>query len=246
MLLAVTANPSKLAPFARLPVLPSWGRQVWLVARKDLRIEARSGEVTTTSAFFALLVVVLASMSFHGGPAAGRAIMAGVVWLAILFAAVLSLGRSWARERDSQALAGLLTSPLRPSALYMGKVFGLLVFLGIIELVVFPTAALFFSIDLWEQGPGLILIALFATPGIAAAGTLFGSMTVRTSARDLALSVVLFPLLSPVLVTAVAATRALLAGTPALELGAHFRLLAVIDVTFLAGGLSLFGSLIED
>lgn len=226
--------------------LPGWGRQVWLIARKDLRIEARSGEVTTTSAFFALLVVVLASMSFHGGPAAGRAIMGGVVWLAILFAAVLSLGRSWARERDAQALAGLMTSPLRPSALYMGKVIGLLVFLGIIEAIVFPTAALFFSIDLLDHGVGLLVIALAATPGIAAAGTLFGSMTVRTSARDLALSVVLFPLLSPVLVTAVAATRTLLAGTPTSELGAYLLLLGVFDAAFLAGGLALFGSLIED
>lgn len=226
--------------------LPGWGRQVWLIARKDLRIEARSGEVTTTSAFFALLVVVLASMSFHGGPAAGRAIMGGVVWLAILFAAVLSLGRSWARERDAHALSGLMTSPLRPSALYMGKVIGLLVFLGIIEAIVFPTAALFFSIDLLDHGLGLFIIALFATPGIAAAGTLFGSMTVRTSARDLALSVVLFPLLSPVLVTAVAATRTLLAGTPTSGLGAYLLLLGVFDAAFLAGGLALFGSLIED
>jgi len=225
---------------------PSWGKQVLLVARKDLRIEANSGEVTTTSAFFALLVVVLASMSFQGGPAQGRAIMAGVVWLAILFGAVLSLGRSWARERDGQALAGLLTSPLRPSALYAGKVLGLCAFLAVIELVVFPTAALFFSIDLWEMGPGLLLIAICATPGIATAGTLFGSMTVRTSARDLALSVVLFPLLSPVLVTAVAATRALLNGTDVSDLGAYMRLLLVFDVAFLAGGLALFGSLIED
>lgn len=225
---------------------PTWARQVWIVLRKDLRIEANSGEVTTTSTFFALLVVVLASMSFHGGPTTGKVVMAGVVWLAIAFAAVLSLGRSWARERESRALSGLLSSPLEPSALYAGKVLGLLFFLVAIEAVVFPMSALFFSVDLLELTPGLALVALFATPGIAAAGTLFGSMTVRTSARDLALSVVLFPLLSPVLLTAVAATRGLLAGMPLGELGAYLRLLAVFDVAFLAGGLALFGTLIED
>lgn len=226
--------------------LPSWGRQAWIVFRKDLRIEARSGEVTTTSAFFALLVVVLASMSFHGGPTTGKVVMAGVVWLAIAFAAVLSLGRSWAREREASALVGLLSTPLSPSALYAGKVLGLLVFLVAIELVVFPASALFFSVDLLSLAPGLALIALFATPGIAAAGTLFGSMTVRTSARDLALSIVLFPLLSPVLLTAVAATKALLSGAELGDLAAYLRLIFVFDAAFLAGGLALFGTLLED
>jgi heme exporter protein B len=230
----------------RLSHLPSWWRQVWIVLRKDLRIEARSGEVTTTSAFFALLVVVLASMSFHGGPTTGRVVMAGVIWLAVAFAAVLSLGRSWARERDARALSGLLSTPLLPSALYAGKVLGLMVFLAVIQIVVFPVSALFFAVDLLEIGPGLLLVSVFATPGIAAAGTLFGSMTVRTSARDLALSVVLFPLLSPVLLTAVSATRGLVTGLSASELWAYIRLLLVFDVTFLAGGLALFGTLIED
>lgn len=234
---------SETAPGRRLP---SWTEQMWAVLRKDLRIEARSGEVIVTSAFFAVLVVVLASMSFHGGPRTGSIVMAGVVWLSISFAAVLSLGRSWARERESHALSGLLASPLFPSALYAGKMLGLLLFLVAIELVVFPVAALFFSIDLGLYGPGLLLIASFATPGIAAAGTLFGSMTVRTQARDLALSVVLFPLLSPVLLTAIAGTRALLAGAEPGELSAYVKLLGVFDLAFVAGGLSLFGTLIED
>lgn len=224
---------------------PSWTRQVWLVLRKDLRIEARSGEVTTTSAFFALLVVVLSSMSFHGGPRTGRVVVSGVVWLSIAFAAVLSLAKSWAREREGQALQGLLSSPISPSALYAGKVLGLLIFLFVIEAVVFPVSALFFSVDLVTFALGLFLIAVVATPGIAAAGTLFGAMTVRTSARDLALSVTLFPLLSPVLLAAVAATRAHLSGTPVEELGTFLQLMGVFDLAFLAGGLAMFGTLIE-
>ncbi len=241
-MLPVMPGEAIVAPFP----LPPWHRQVWLILRKDLRIERNSGEVVVTSGFFAFLVVVLSSMAFHGGPVAGRVVMSGVVWLATLFAAVLSLGRSWAREREGQALAGLLSSPISPSALYAGKVLGLLLFLFLIELLVFPTAALFFSIDLLSVGPELAMIALFATPGIAAAGTLFGSMTVRTSARDLALSIVLLPLLSPVLLTAVAATRALVMDSAGVELGAYLRLLLMFDLTFLAGGLALFGTLIED
>ncbi len=234
-------------PLAQLPVPtpPSWARQVLLVLWKDLAIEARTGEVTMTSGFFAALVVVLSSMSFFGGPLTGRVVASGVVWLSVAFAAVLALGRSWAREREGHALDGLLTSPLAPSALFAGKVLGLLAFLFAVELVVFPVAALFFSVDLWERGAGLLVIALIATPGIAASGTLFGAMTVRTRARDLILAIVLFPLLAPSLLTAVAATRELLEGVPLSALGDYFKLLLVFDLTFLTGGLALFGTLLE-
>ncbi len=216
------------------------------MVKKDLLIEAKSGEVTVTSAFFALLVVVLSSMSFHGGPRTGRLVASGVIWLSVAFAAVLSLGRSWAREREGRALVGLLTSPLDPGALFLGKTVTLTLFLLAIELVVLPIASLFFSVDLFRFGAGLVAIALAATPGIAAAGTLFGAMTVRTSARDLALSIVLFPLLAPVLLAAVGATRALLSGTPAGELGGYLRLMGVFDFTFLVGGVALLPVLLEE
>jgi heme exporter protein B len=75
---------------------------------------------------------------------------------------------------------------------------------------------------------------------------MFGAMTVRTKARDLVLSVVLLPLLSPVLLTAVSATRGLVMDPQDFAMAGHLRLLGIFDVTFLAGGLSLFGLLIED
>jgi heme exporter protein B len=105
--------------------------------------------------------------------------------------------------------------------------------------------ALLFALDLAVVGPGLLCIALFATPGIAASGTLFGSMTVRTHARDLLLAVVLFPLLSPTLLSAVAATRELFNGAPVAELADYFKLMGVFDLVFVSGGLMLFGTLVE-
>jgi len=120
-----------------------------------------------------------------------------------------------------------------------------LLFLGVVECVVMPVAALLFSLELRQVGLGFLCIGLFATPGIAASGTLFGSMTVRTHARDLLLAVVLFPLLSPTLLSAVAATRELLNGAPVSELGDYFKLMGVFDLVFVSGGLMLFGTLVE-
>ncbi len=223
----------------------SWVLQALAVLRKDLAIELSTGEVVITSGFFALLVVIMASLSFFGGPASGRIVASGVVWLSLAFSAVLALGKTWQRERDESALDGLLVAPLSRSAIFAGKALGVLAFLCIVQCVVMPVAALLFSLDLLQVGPGLICIGLFATPGIAASGTLFGSMTVRTHARDLLLAVVLFPLLSPTLLSAVAATRELLNGAPVSELGDYFKLMGVFDLVFVSGGLMLFGTLVE-
>jgi heme exporter protein B len=220
-------------------------KQALLVAGKDLSIELATGEIVTTSGFFAVLVAVIASLAFFSGPGSAQEVAPGVIWVSVAFASVLALGRTWQRERDDGALSGLLVMPLARSAIFAGKALGLFVFITLVELVVVPVAALFFSVDLLEVGGGLALLCLAGTPGIAASGTLFGAMTTRTRARDLVLASVLFPLLSPTLLAGVAGTRELLGGASIGELTDYFALMGVFGVVFTAGGLGLFELLIE-
>lgn len=223
----------------------TWCRQVWTIARKDLMIELRSGEVVVTGGFFAVLVTVLSSLAYYMGPQTRNQVAAGVIWLATTFAAVLSLSRTWQREREEGTLDALVVSPLSGSALYFGKAFGILLFLFAIEAVVVPLSALLFAIDLPTHWAGLLAISALAVPGVAASGTLFGVMTVRTRARDLVLSICLFPLLSPTLMAATVATRELLSGVPLAELTDYLQIMALFDLVFILGGAGLFPSLAE-
>jgi heme exporter protein B len=224
---------------------PSWAVQVRVLLHKDLTIELRSGDVLVTSAFFAVLVVVISSLAFFVGPSTRHQVAAGCLWVSVAFAAVLALSRLWQREREEGALDGLLVAPISPSAIFASKALGLALFLLAIQVIVMPLTALFFSVDAIRAGPGLIVLSLAATPGIAAAGSLFGAMTARTRARDLVLAVVLFPLLAPSLLTAVVATRELLDGAQLPELWDYLKLLGVFGLTFIAGGLGLFGLLLD-
>ena len=224
---------------------PSWVGQALLVARKDLAIEVATGEITATSGFFGVLVAVIASLAFFAGGDAAERVAPGVIWVAVAFASVLALSRTWQRERDDGALLGLLCTPLSRSALFAGKALGVFVFISGVQAIVIPVTALFFAVDLEAHGPGLLVLVLAANPGIAAFGTLFGAMTVRTRARELVLASVLLPLLSPTLLAAVAGTRALFAGAPTSELGDYVALMGVFDVIGVAGGIGLFGSIIE-
>lgn len=217
-----------------------------MIAKKDLAIERSTGEIVTTTGFFAILLVVLSSRAFWTYTADFDALLApGVIWLSVTFASVLGLSRSWTREREEGALRGLVVSPLSRGAIFLGKSIGVFAFITAIEILVIPTAAVLLGFELSRYVGALATIALLANVGIASTGTLFGAMTVRTRARDLVLASVLLPLLAPTLITAVVATRDLFSGAPFRELGDYFELMLVFDVVFTAGGIGLFGLLIE-
>ncbi len=225
--------------------LPGWVQQTWIIFRKDLSIEIQTKEIVTTSGFFAVLVATIASLAFTGGADVRQRVAPGVIWVAVAFAAVLALSRAWQRERDDGALNGLLVSPVSRSAIFAGKALGLSVFLLAIEAIVIPITSVFFGIDLVQMGPGLLIFCLLVTPGLAASGTLFGAMTVRTRARDLVLAAVMFPLLTPTLLAGVAGTRELFYGATTFEVSDYYQLILVFDALFLAGGLGMFELLIE-
>ena len=222
------------------------------VLAKDLRIELSTREIVTTAGFFAALVAIMASLAFNAGAEAGTRVAPGAMWLSIAFAAVLALGRTWQRERDESALLGLVVSPIPRAAIWCGKALGVLGFLVAVEIIVVPLAALLCQVDLRPVLVPLVVVVLAGTVGVAAMGTLFGAMTVRMRARELILATVLFPLLSPALLSSVLATReifyAAAHGMPVNtgEVGDWLRLLAVFDVVAVAGGLGLFGQLLED
>ena len=119
-------------------------------------------------------------------------------------------------------------------------------FITIVEAIVVPVVALLFHIELGRFIGPLALVLGLSTIGIAATGTLFGAMTVRTRARDLVLATVLFPLLSPTMVSGVAATREIFVGAPFEEIQDYLLLLGTFDFVAIAGGLALFGVLLDD
>ena len=238
------------------PSPPSFFAAAWLIFSKDLAIELRTREIVTTAGFFAALIAVLASVAFYSGPDTTVSVAPGAMWLAIAFSSVLALGRTWQREREEGALTGLLVAPVPRASIFLGKAMGVFAFVTAIELIVVPVIALFFHVELVDVAASLACVVGLGTIGVAAAGTLFGAMTVRTQARDLVLATVLFPLLSPALLSGVAATREIFALVQSMhppgalvqleEVRDYLVLLAMFDVVAVMGGVGFFGALVDD
>ncbi|HUT77232.1 MAG TPA: heme exporter protein CcmB [Polyangia bacterium] len=218
----------------------------WRIFRKDLGIELRSREIVLSTALFAVLVVVIAAFALGIETAPGRAAAPGVLWIAISFSATLVLGRTFARERDNGVFTALLLTPAPRAGLYLGKVLGVTAFLLAVELILVPIIGLMFRAPLLASSHLLAPVALLGTLGYALPGTLFASMSLRTSLRDLLLGVILFPLVAPVLIFAAKATATAMDGGALADIVPYLRWLAVIDGIFLVLGLWLFGPVMED
>jgi heme exporter protein CcmB len=182
---------------------------IWLIVRKDLTVEVRSREIAYTTLFFAVSCVLVFAFSLVREGRAAEGVGAGVLWMAILFAGNLALGRTFERERQSETLRALMLAPAARPAVYLGKLTGILVLLAGTEIVLVPLVALLFEARLLARPYWLAAVVATGTIGFAAVGTLFAAMLVRARSRDVLLPVLLYPLTVPVVIAGVRATMAL-------------------------------------
>jgi len=219
-------------------------RAIGAVIWKDLAAELRSRELLGAMLVFALLVVLIFNFALELDVRSRATITSGVLWVTFTFAGTLGLNRSMAVEKDRGCLDGLLLAPVDRSALYFGKALGNLAFMLIVEAIVLPAYSILYSVNLFH--PGLLGVVLLGSIGYAAVGTLLASMAVQARTRDVLLPILLFPVVLPVLISAVKATNAVLLGLEAAELWPWLNLLIAYDVIFTSAAFMLFDFVVEE
>lgn len=214
------------------------------VAWKDLRAELRSKETISAMFVFALLAIMIFSFALEFDRTGRQASAAGVLWVTLIFAGTLGLGRSLNREKDQGCLDGLLLTPVDRSALYFGKLIGNFIFMMIVALVLLPLIAILFDVEIFK---GLIVVVLLmGILGYAGVGTLISSMSVYARGREVLLPILLLPIALSILIPAVRATRGLLEGALMEELRVWFNLLGATNVIYIALAYMLFDFIVEE
>jgi heme exporter protein B len=222
-----------------------FARQAATIAGKDLTLEMRARERLLAMLTFAVLVAVVFSFALDPTIRA-RGLGGAMLWVTILFAGLLGLGRSFNLEKEQDAMTGVLLAPVDRGALYLGKFAANLVLLLVAEVVVFAVYALFFQLGSGATHVGIALIALLGSVGFVALGTLFGAVTASTRLGDTLLPVLVLPLLIPVVIFAAGATQHLLVGRPVAEVDGSIRMLAAFDIVFLVVCTLIFESVVEE
>jgi heme exporter protein B len=197
----------------------SYLADVRALTRKDLLLELRARDTLPAMLIFVVATFVVFHFALPEG--SSKVAASGLLWVAIVFTALLGLGRAFVPEREQHVLDGLVLAPCDRSAIWLAKSLATLAFLVAAELVALPVFALFFHGLRASTVAGVVLADL----GICTVGTFVGAMAVVTRARDLLLPLLFLPLAIPIVIGGVGAS---VVGDPARYLG----FLALYDVLF--------------
>jgi heme exporter protein B len=188
------------------------------LARKDLLLELRGRETVPAMTAFVVSALVLFRFALTDERTEAAN---GLLWVALLFTALLALTRAFAAERDQGLLDALVLAPCDRSAIWLGKLLATLVFLGLVEAVALPAFSIFFE----PVDAATVAAVALADVGLCAAGTLLAAMVVGGRARELLLPVLFLPVTLPVLVGGVGTS---VADDP----GRYLAFLALYDAIF--------------
>ncbi len=222
-------------------------RDILTVLRKDISLETAGGGIFPSVSVFA--VVIMSVFHFTNAfPSASATVSAApaVFWISAFFAATVAFERSFEIERKSEALRMILMSPVDRGAVFIGKMLANLLLLLAVEAVFIPVFALFFGVSITPVMLPFIAVAFAGTVGIAAVGTLLSALSAQTKMKGIVFPVLLFPLMTPVLISASQAFSSLLGGGIEQDLARHIKILVSFDLAFTAAGTLVYGYVIEE
>jgi heme exporter protein B len=197
----------------------SYAGDVAALLRKDLLLELRARETLPAMAIF----VIAALTVFHFALPSGSSDLAaqGLLWIAILFTALLGLSRAFVAEREQGVLDGLVLSPCDRSAIWLAKTLSALTFLVVVEAIALPAFGIFFS----PVSLTTVAAVALADVGLCTVGTLLAAMAVASRTRELLLPLLFLPLALPIVVGGVGASVAASGGR-------YLGFLLVYDLVF--------------
>lgn len=214
------------------------------IAAKDLRIERRGRIALTAVLPFAATLLLAFGLSLGPGRTLLQETAPALLWLAVLFASILSFRKAYQLEAEDGALEGLLLAPIDRAAVYLGKLLAVGVELLVIEAALMVLAAALFGIGFGAAMP-LVGVLVLGTLALCAVAGLFGALAEQSRAREAIFPLLVLPLVTPALVAAIGATALVSAGS-ASGIGPWLGLLLAFDCVFLALGTLVFSYLVED
>jgi heme exporter protein B len=229
---------------------PGTWATVGALLRKELLVELRTLESVPGMSLFAVTTFVVFHFALNQNSVSGDE-AAGILWVTLLFAAMLGVNRLFVADQDQGGFDAFLLAPVDRSAMLLAKALALLAYLLVLELVAVPAfGLLLLGPPLGQALPDLLVVLVLADIGIAAIGTLVAALAVQTRARDLLGPLLALPLLVPIVIGGARASSPLLSAGHASGVGGPqvrwLLLLGLYDLVFGLIAYAVFDFLLED
>lgn len=226
--------------------LPGYLEVYRAVLLKDLTSELRSKETLATMVLFGGVMTFVFAFGFVNDPETNRKVIPGALWSALLFTGTLGVGRTFAREAKDDAFTALVLSPAHRGAILLAKMtVNIMLSLGVIALIT-PLLAIMLRVDITPVAGEIALALTLGAGGFAVIGTPLAVMAVNARFAEVLLPMVVFPLVSPVLISGVKGTAVVLGVSIGDEFWSWMQLMAAFDLAFGVGGLFLFERMVTE
>lgn len=247
MNVATSPTPVETRPAAAGRGAPRTRQVVGALLRKELRVELRTLESVPAMALFSVTTFVLFHFGLNRGSIDGD-LASGVLWVTLLFAAMLGVNRLFVADAEQGGFDGFLLAPVDRTALLVAKALALLIYLVALELVAVPAfGLLLLEPPLGQSLPALIGVLALGDVGIAMIGTLVAAIAVRTRTRDLLGPLLGLPLFVPIVLACARASAPLLLAGGARPVPGHWlAVLGLYDLVFGLLAYAVFDFLLED
>ncbi|MEM7008275.1 MAG: heme exporter protein CcmB [Thermodesulfobacteriota bacterium] len=206
--------------------------KIFAIIKKDIITELRTKELFSSMLLFALLIIVIFNFSFGFSVEILNLAAPAMLWISFIFAGILGLSRSFALEKEGNAILGVLLTPTDRSLIYAGKMISNTIFVFIVGLVTVLMFILFFNYNFSSTLLPLVPIVLLGTIGFVSVGTLFSAIAINTRLREVLLPILLFPIIIPVVVACVSLSGEVLEGGSIANAASSLKLLIAFDIIF--------------
>lgn len=221
-------------------------RAALAILKKDLRMEFRSKDSILAMWIFSLLIFVIFNFTFEVSRLVMLEIAPGLLWVAFIFAGMFGLNHSFAIEKESGNLRAMALMPVDGGQIYLGKFLSVTIIMLIFEILIFPIFIIFYDLQLSLQMFMLIPVILAGTIGFTSLGTILSAVAVHTRNQQILLSLLLWPLVSPIVIWSVTLTGMILTSEiPAAFYPLLTRVVA-FDIIFFTISYLLFDFILED
>ncbi|MEC8713390.1 MAG: heme exporter protein CcmB [Chloroflexota bacterium] len=222
----------------------NWFRVLYLLIKKDIKIELQTKETLVTICLFGLLIITVFSLSTENNSLINQNFGAGILWSSVIFAGSIAMVKFFYHEEQNKTLQSLLVMPVPSELILFSKSIVFFLFLSISEIVIFLISSVLFNLNIFSLK--LIIGSVVFNVGYSVVGSFFGVISSKSSSKEILLTMLLIPIITPILMFIIATTNDVIRS----ELNSNFQLWLGVgisfDIIFLTLMSYLFGKIIEE
>lgn len=222
----------------------NWFRVLYLLIKKDIKIELQTKETLVTICLFGLLIITVFSLSTENNSLINQNFGAGILWSSVIFAGSIAMVKFFYHEEQNKTLQSLLVMPVPSELILFSKSIVFFLFLSISEIVIFLISSVLFNLNIFSLK--LIIGSVVFNVGYSVVGSFFGVISSKSSSKEILLTMLLIPIITPILMFIIATTNDVIRS----ELNNNFQIWLGVgisfDIIFLTLMSYLFGKILEE